>query len=94
MNVLVAIDDQGRSGDLRQPLGGGRVEWDFLASIVVADEEGGVHLAHPLAHLRVNRLWTPIRTVHPHPKLEFDRARDIPRLVELVHPIPSGAEGR
>src|ERR671910_544319 len=41
-DVLVAIDDQGWSGDLRQPLGGGRVEGELLAIDVVAGEERGV----------------------------------------------------
>ena len=58
-DVLVAIDDQGWSGDLRQPLGGGWVEGDLLAIDVVASEEGGVHLSHPLAHLGIDRMRTP-----------------------------------
>ena len=92
-DILVAIDDQGWSGDLRQPLGGGRVEGDLLASLIVASEERGVHLSHPLAHLGIDRIGTPIRAVHPHSELVFDGAGDIPSLVELVHSLPSGTEG-
>src|SRR5918992_1493561 len=40
-DVLVAIDDQGWSGDLRQSLCGGRVEGGLLASVIITGKERG-----------------------------------------------------
>src|SRR4051812_9651954 len=61
-DILVAIHDQGWSRDLRQSLRGWWFERDLFASVVVTDEEGRVHLAHALAHRRIDRvgfaIWT------------------------------------